>query len=273
VLHILRNKGSTKVVHFKPDYVYDIVEAITRNIYLSNIEDMHAIGCLLSIYAVSFDTFRVKGGNRLLYEAMLRGKHVELNTHIVRIEKLPKGFLLETQKGLIKNVNYFDDVVLAAPLPDSQIQLSGFSYERLPRIPFRKLYVTIVYGCINPVYFGLNSELDVPATVLTTNATTIFNSLGIIKNINDTYTVSKIFSQEPMNDGDLDRIYSTRVNTWTHSWDSPGAYPILDAKDNWHLPTKIQGLYYINSMEYWISTQETEAIQAKNIAYQIVTRK
>jgi prenylcysteine oxidase/farnesylcysteine lyase len=255
-----------------PLYVYDIMEAVSRNIYLSNVQDLHAMGCLLAIYAVSFDSFRIKGGNSQLYEAMLRDSTVRLNTPVIRIEKLPSGFLIESWNGNKPNVEYFDHVVMAGPFADSQIQLIGFEYERFPRIEYRRVYVTIVYGQINTSYFGIERELDLPVATLTTNSTVDFHSIGIIKTLNETHTVSKIFSQEPMKEVVLDQIYKERIQVWEHSWDRPGAYPILKAKENWHLPTKIQGLWYINSMEYWLSTQETESIQAKNVAVQIANK-
>jgi prenylcysteine oxidase/farnesylcysteine lyase len=255
--------------HINPEYVYDIVEAISRNIYLSNVEDLHAVGCLLSIYATSFDTYRIKGGNRLLYEAMLRSSSVRLNTSVTRIEKLSNGFLVESWNGMKPTVEHFDQVVMAAPLADSQIQLIGFEYERFPRIEYRRLYVTIVHGQINASYFGVDREMDIPTATLTTNSTNDFHSLGIVKTLNDTHTISKIFSREPMKMDLLRQLYKHLVQVWEFSWDRPGAYPILRPKDNWHLPTRIQGLWYINSMEFWLSTQETESIQARNVAIQI----
>lgn len=78
-----------------------------------------------------------------------------------------------------------------------------------------------------------------------------------------------MFSKKMISDGILDKIFKNRIQVWRHSWDQPGAYPRLDPRSNWNVPVNIQGLWYINGLEGWISTQETETLAARNIAIQI----
>ncbi|KAF8989771.1 hypothetical protein BGZ52_000488, partial [Haplosporangium bisporale] len=101
-------------------YSEEIVEVATRVNYGSNLDEIHALGALVTMAAD--DALQIKGGNFQIFEGMI-GKsqaNVRLNTKIARVRKLvpeyegadPRFEVITTtgQKEI------FDHIVIAAPI-------------------------------------------------------------------------------------------------------------------------------------------------------------
>lgn len=101
-------------------YSEEIVEVATRVNYGSNLDEIHALGALVTM--VADDALQIKGGNFQIFEGMI-GKsqaNVRLNTKIARVRKLapeyegadPRFEVITTtgQKEI------FDNIVIAAPI-------------------------------------------------------------------------------------------------------------------------------------------------------------
>lgn len=74
------------------------------------------MGCVLALYCANFATFRVKGGNYLIYENMLKETPVKLNTPVSMIEKVQEGFFLTYQENGLSKTDFYDIVVIASPI-------------------------------------------------------------------------------------------------------------------------------------------------------------
>ncbi|KAJ3321392.1 hypothetical protein HDV06_004377 [Boothiomyces sp. JEL0866] len=254
-------------------FVDEFISSITRNIYLNDATNLHAFSCLVGFYTSLDDMFTIKEGNYKLYKHMLEGSTVKLETKVTQIEKLKDGFELTFEKGGVKSSKIYNQIVLATPLESSGIELKGFppSIQRaqFPQLEFTKLYVTVVLGELNYNYFGLSKHSDIPQTILTPAGHAPFNCMGINHVVNETTAVVKFFSEKPIPESELNALFFKISNIWKQDWIYPGSYPVLRPQNHWNLPTKVQGLWYINSFEQWVSTMETETIAAKNIAIQI----
>jgi len=75
--------------------------------------------------------------------------------------------------------------------------------------------------------------------------------------------VVKIFSNKPVSDTLLDRLFGSSTISWVrrHEWDS---YPLLTPTDRFPKIEVDENLYYSNAMESLVSTMETSTVAAKN---------
>ncbi|KAG0262511.1 hypothetical protein BG011_010094 [Mortierella polycephala] len=285
-------------------YTKEIVEVATRVNYGSNLNEIHALGALVTMAAE--DALQVQDGNFQLFEGMVgRSKaHVRLNTKVMRVRKvapLHKGaeprFEVTTASG---HSEIFDSVVIAAPIHSTNIDFD-LDLPPQPKVNYRTIHATFVRGHINPAYFNMTSADKLPSHILTTNTDAEFTSLSIQVRLSTGETVTKIFSPEPIQADLLDRLYSSRTWVKQKVWKAyPRMQPIpasLDvdpisngaekslqllqeqhvfgqqphqrqsaASAAWGKVEIVPGVFYLNAFEPLISAMETETIAGKNIA-------
>ncbi|KAF9401629.1 hypothetical protein BGX21_001096, partial [Mortierella sp. AD011] len=277
-------------------YNTEVVEVATRVNYGSNLHEIHALGALVTMAAD--DAFQIQGGNFQIFEGMVgRSKaNVRLGTKIARIQRLKSKsndtesrFEITTTTG---QKEIFDTIIIAAPIQSTDIKFD-FDMPPVPEVKYRTIYATFVLGHVNPAYFNVASAKDFPAHILTTNSGAEFISLSIQTTLKNGETITKIFSQDPIQDELLDRLYSNR--TWVKSklWkayphleplpltDSDPLTPLNEEKLQeqqqqqqqqqlsqaaWGKVEVVPGLFYVNAFEPLISTMETETIAGKNVA-------
>ncbi|KAJ3259665.1 hypothetical protein HK103_001926 [Boothiomyces macroporosus] len=125
-------------------FVDEFISSITRNIYLNDASNLHAFSCLVGFYTSLDDMYTIKDGNYKLYEHMLEGSSVNLQTKVTVIEKMDDGFELTFEKDGVESTKRYDKVVLATPLESSGIELKGFPVTvqsaQFPHLEFTKLY-------------------------------------------------------------------------------------------------------------------------------------
>mmetsp|Transcript_7860 Transcript_7860/g.11658 ORF Transcript_7860/g.11658 Transcript_7860/m.11658 type:complete len:500 (+) Transcript_7860:35-1534(+) len=191
---------------------------------------------------------------------------VRLNTKVTSIKRHQVSFSVQKQHDVAR----FDKVVLAAPLFESNIHLSKPLTYNLPRLPYQTVHVTIVCGVFksnNSIFPNLSTS-PYPIELITTDATT--NEFSIVSISLKKPSLSrpgefiyKIFSFRPVDSVVLDDLFEfSRV--WRHSWK---AYPFLPPQTQKNHPIRLDSsTYYVNALEQYISTMETELIAAKNVA-------
>ncbi|KAJ3053894.1 hypothetical protein HK097_003132 [Rhizophlyctis rosea] len=256
-------------------FVTEFIGGITKNTYLQEIAKTSAFGGAIALYSGTNDLFHVKGGNYQIYQRMVQDEDVKLKNSVESVERVEKDgrttFVVEGQDHVKK---MYDVVVVAAPLPASEIKFQGISVEKFPPLRYVQLYVTIIVGTFNPAYFGLDSHSDIPEGILVPSESTSqtiptvpFFTMGKT-DISSSVSIVKFFSPKPISDSVLDDIFSTREQTHRHAWDLPGSYPYLPVRDEeWEVPVEVEaGVYYVNAMESWISTMETETVAGRNVA-------
>ncbi|KAG0197790.1 hypothetical protein BGX28_008711 [Mortierella sp. GBA30] len=290
-------------IHTK--YSQEIVEVATRVNYGSNLDEIHALGALVTMAAE--DALQIQDGNFQIFEGMVgRSKaDVRLNTKVARVRKLQPEhegdepqFEVTTTSG---QREVFDSIVIAAPIHSSDIDFD-LDLPPLPKISYRTVHATFVRGRVNPAYFNAPSDKKFPSHILTTNSVDVeFTSLSIQLKLSNGETVTKIFSPEPLQPELLDRLYSSRTWVKHKVWK---AYPrlrpighhlnnadlkkdanitpeqnqqfVLDelkkqqeqsmAETAWAKVEVVPGVFYVNAFEPLVSTMETETIAGKNVA-------
>ncbi|KAG2129757.1 FAD/NAD(P)-binding domain-containing protein [Suillus clintonianus] len=264
-----------------PLFARELVEAATRVNYGQNVDKIHALGGAISMAASGASG--VAAGNFLLFEKFLENStaKVFLNTNVKEIRR-KSGSSLWTVHTSAGSQTY-KGVVLAAPFHQTDIILPSDLAELIPPQPYVPLHVTYLTTRSEhprPEYFGLASDAQVPATILSTyegaragGVEPEFNSIsyhGKVRKmegaegdaVTDPEWTVKIFSKERVSDEWLEKVFGNVGWVYRKLWQ---AYPVLLPTTEFP-PVKLdQGFYYVNAFEPFISTMETETIASRNI--------
>ncbi|MDR3315250.1 MAG: FAD-dependent oxidoreductase [Coriobacteriales bacterium] len=255
---------------------YDVVEAITHNMYNQGAE-MNALASLVGLAGAGLAggyLFVIEGGNWTLYDKMLKksGADLRVKTKIdkISITSTPDGlrpysYELLTHDG---QTSTYDAVILAAPpaLADLRIELDGKPFA-VAAHPYQEVQTTLVVGDLRPEYFGQKPGKLMPSTIFTaSSAPAPFKSIGTT-GWSPEYNsrIYKIFSADHvMTDADLNAIFSVVHDTHVHVW--RGAYPVLTPGIK-HLPFELnKGLYFANALETFAGSIEVETVGGVNAA-------
>lgn len=257
-----------KLEKISDEFANDIIEASTRVNYASNLNDIHGLETIVSMAAE--DTMQVIGGNYQIFEKFIEksGSNLLSNTNVYKIIQKGSKWIVESDLG--KDI--FDHVIIAAPLHQSGVIIEGDVLE-LEEVEYRTLYVTYVATSrsnpINHDYFGKNDVL-IPEMILTKSSKEFipFYSINIVDYDNITDTIFyKIFSPIPLDNESLSNYLFQDIKNveiiFTKKW-SP--YPILKPIKKFPDFEIGKGLWYLNSMEQFISTMETSALAGASVA-------
>ncbi|SGZ58766.1 CIC11C00000002090 [Sungouiella intermedia] len=251
----------------KQSYYKEIIQSFTRVNYAQNIDQIHAVGALVSL--ATDNPLQIEGGNWQIFTGMANSSKalVNLNTEVSTIEKLPNG---KWSVGYNGTLDTFDTVIIASPLKLANIDLAY----SVPDVKFVDLHVTIFTSneTLLPEYFGQDADSKIPGTILTTvNLSSTppleFFSVSIHDYLEDTQEyVLKVFSPKLFTNEDIALLFSSSASiSWVHRkefYSYPYLEPVLSFAD-FELDN---GLWYLNTMESFISTMETSALAGANVA-------
>ncbi|KAF8557352.1 FAD/NAD(P)-binding domain-containing protein [Imleria badia] len=261
-------------------FAQEMVNAATRVNYGQDVNKIHALGCMVCMAATS--AVGVASGNFRIFENFLNKSdaNVYLNTEVEEISRIPDSSLWSVRTS--SGTKVYRGIILAAPFHQTGIAISSELADRIPPQPYVHLHVTLLTtrdDTMKADYFGLSPGNYIPKSILTTShgvqsdgVEPEFNSLsyhGHVRKTNETGHWSdqeewsvKIFSKQRISDEWLSKAFD-HVG-WVHrkEWD---AYPVLSPSTKFP-PVKIdQGFYYVNALEPFISTMETETIASRNV--------
>ncbi|KAF8926057.1 hypothetical protein BGZ47_002919 [Haplosporangium gracile] len=217
-------------------YAQEVIEVATRVNYGSNLDDIHALGALVTMAANGAQ--QIEGGNFQIFEGMVAksGAEVRLETKIARVRRLePQSGSEEPQFEVTTTTGQkqiFDYIVIAAPIDLTNIDFD-ISLPPQPKVDYRIIHATFVRGNVNPSYFytpaspvrsSIPSAKDFPTHILSTNSRAEFTSLSIQARLSNGETITKIFSSKELSKDLLDRLYSNRTWVKHKEWK---AYPKL----------------------------------------------
>lgn len=122
---------------------------------------------------------QIEGGNWQIFAGMLNASEaqVRLNSTITAINKSKGKYRVSSlSKNAISGVSTereepFDTIILAAPLQYSDIDIEENLLKHTPdKVPYVTLHVTLFTSSrtLNPTYFNLAPDAEVPTTILTT---------------------------------------------------------------------------------------------------------
>ncbi len=251
----------------KDDLVYEFVDCISRVNYHQD-GNINAFTDLVSLAGAGLDggeLYSVKGGNDQMIEAVLSNKsnvNLRLNQTVTTLNNLSidgqAKYEVLTANG---QRDTFDIVVVACPLDLANISLPN--YELKMDREYQTVHANFIAGAIDYSYF--NKVDNNPQTIFTVENEAI-PFVSIAKTAYATewdLPIYKVFSRQPLDDTFFNQAFKNRKGRIHQEWK---AYTVLSPMKEWP-PFKIdEGLFYINAMESAVSTMETEAIAARNIA-------
>ncbi|TEY43701.1 hypothetical protein BOTCAL_0362g00050 [Botryotinia calthae] len=295
-------------------FTTDLIQASTRVNYGQNLNVIHGVETMVCMAIEG--ALQIQGGNWQIFDNMIQSSNatVRLNHSITEISQVQDQEkynvkTISTDSTGVSHINEepFDTIIIAAPLQYTDIKMTPNLLQHTPdEIPYVTLHVTLFtspYG-LNPAYFNLGPNQQVPTAILTTLPKNIpaptdpkdfagpvgFFSISTLRRvINPTTleyeTLYKIFSPRPLTSEflssilnsevpvpeDLTTISPTANNTITwyypHVWNSyPYEYPRVTFEEIQLAP----GIYYTSGIESFISTMETSALMGKNVARLVV---
>ncbi|KAK9719629.1 hypothetical protein K7432_004650 [Basidiobolus ranarum] len=256
-------------------FVREYLDFSTRANYARGITEIHALAaCIAAIPTTGVcDTHSVTSGNSaLVKELATRSKaKVLLNHRVKAIFNLHGKYVVLSANG---RIDTFDSLVVATPFQSAK--LFFLPRIRYPSVEYSQVQVTHVTGQLNPSYFNV-TEASLPSNIYTTineGKKTPFNSLYKIANYQPKKGIYMyhLHSTGKLDQSTISRIFSEKRETNVKVvWN---AYPRMSTRDvQQKFPVELSsGLYYLNTMEPFISTMETETISAKNIARLIARR-
>lgn len=244
-------------------YVKEFAQAVLRGNYVQNTDSAHALSLLVSFSAE--DASSVKGGNWQIFDNFVKQAQVDLklDTKITSIEKA--GGSWKVLYG--EDASYFDKVVVATPWLLANIT----GIENIPKVEYKTLHATIFTTTqkLNPLFFGLEADQEVPSVVLTVpqlDRSPTFYTVAVHDYIEDTEEfVYKIFSPEKLSDKDVEQFFGAANITWIvrKNWK---AFPVMEPVSSFPDFEIEDGLFYLNTMESFISCMETSALAGANAA-------
>lgn len=263
----------TAELYFKEEgvaetYYKEIIQSFTRVNYAQNLDQIHAIGALVSLAAEN--AMQIEGGNWQIFANLAKHSNatLQLNTEVTSALKLPDGKWSLEYDG---KSEVYDKVIIASPFAAANLTFA--SHYDIPEVDYVDLHVTVFTSTekLSPRYFGKNDG-SVPGTILTTlylssSPPLKFFSISIHEYLEDTQEyVFKIFSPNKFTDEDIAELLSESAKvTWKHrkEWRS---YPYIRPLSKFTEFELDDGLWYLNSMETFISTMETSALAGANVA-------
>lgn len=258
----------------------ELIQSLTRVNYALDLDSIHAVGSLVCLAAS--DARQVKGGNWQIFRKFIESSKADLRlnetVYLIKLDNAKKKWRVEhinLETG-DKNIDVFDDVVIATPF--DQADIKGVDID-IPKVEYVHLHVTffVSNSTINASFFGEDSQQPFPSTILTTpfnqsdeNSSDFdipFYSLSLIDHIEEKGSyVYKIFSKAKLTDDFIRDISGSGANvSWIYrkEWYS---YPKLRPTTNFTDFKVADGLWYLNGMETFISTMETSALAGASVA-------
>ncbi|KAJ2799539.1 hypothetical protein H4S07_005410 [Coemansia furcata] len=283
--------------HIRRRFLDEVVSLATRVNYMQDVDRISALGAHISMAAESDTAYSVAGGNWQIFANMISSApaHLHLNTTVREIQRSPAGsdrpyaLTVMSSEG-VEITEYFDLVIIAAPLPLAKIRVLDEQHTKLVAADYVHMHVTFAIGILRDDLFPAGR--DIPRLIVTPYRTTEpFNCLSILacltqhsmQRCRDGPVLVKIFSHAPL---DLQRVFSSV--DWHHEqqWHS---YPRLEPRNAGYVkedgnesaafrldrkpPPPIildqagpaTGVFYVNGMETLLSTMESQTVAARHV--------
>ncbi|KAI9596871.1 Prenylcysteine lyase-domain-containing protein [Syncephalis fuscata] len=287
-------------------FVDELISALTRNNYGLDARSIHAVAGFISCIPIIDKVYDIKGGNQKLVKTLVDASkaRIFLSTPVNQIERRRFGrcnnseysnamsysmrpeadpsrlaqslkscrpiWGVTTQGGAYRE---YDAIILAAPFFQMDVATKANTFADLPDIGYKSLSVTLTTGKLNPRYLK-PSPAKMPTTLWVSSSPLLLSQSAItyVDSPANGRTLTKHFSDEQLSDSELARLFVEFDSRTVHrqQWLS---YPLMiPASYDWNErgQTAIAAAaWYVNAMEPFVSTMETETISAKNIAFKV----
>lgn len=277
----------------------ELIGGVNRCNYNQDNLQLNALAGMVSMLpATSPSVFRIKGGNGLLPQALLKAVNASVRcpATVGMVHRQSDGsFTLhaatpEPEHGRGQQDEWstgrqgspaasaeqplgtFDAVIVATPLESSGIVLAGFEPPHIPARKYRQTVTTFVRGSVRASYFGLD-DMDYSTVLVADGAGVPWSALGLAGRTTGeggtpvNATVWKLFSREPLPHAWLSMMFERDYEVvHVHAWSAPGAYPAFDPPEDFGPFKLADGLFHAAALENAVSAMEVAAIEGRLVA-------
>lgn len=217
----------------------EIIQASTRVNYASNLGGIHGLETLVCMAIEG--AVAVKGGNWQIFDEMVKASATKLflNTTVTDVVKHEgKGtFRLQTTNADLDEQltpQEYDTVILAAPYQFANVTFTPPLTREPAKVPYNSLYVTLFTSPhqLSPSFFSLDSQADVPSSVITTLSRDLSEELGSRRGVDAVgppgfWSISTLRTLHPDTDGTFSGPVSNASELTAGSADTQYLYKIF----------------------------------------------
>jgi prenylcysteine oxidase / farnesylcysteine lyase len=243
------------------EFIDEVTAPITRTIYSQN-ADLGGFAGLASLIGVyGYPIYRFTDGNNAFPAHLVEASNAEVKQEqkVTGIEKAVNGSYVVTS---VKGTEAFDSVIIAAPLALAGIEFDGVNVPAWEPPQYQPVFTKVLQGVLDPTFFGLKTDAELPAIILTTKEADPIKHCSIQK-IENKEAIVTLTSTKPIPDDLTEQAFKSKpVQVLEHTWKA--AYPQF--KPIAKLPPNQldERLFYVNAVEPAVSSMETMALSALN---------
>jgi glycine/D-amino acid oxidase-like deaminating enzyme len=255
--------------HVSDRLTTDFCGAIIQNMYLQN-QNANAFAGEVGLAGaglVGGHLFGIAGGNGKLFQKIfdiLKKQKLATLHYKTPVLKVAKDRVI-TASGTVKG---FDAVVIATPLELGKLTVLKGNKELKTRLrKYQPVHVTLVAGELNPQALGGKTDKTPSSVFVKPEQGLPYKSIGLTGFTKESQPIYKFFSDKPLPDSVLDKLFTKHFDQIEHHWD--GAYPVLKPKNLWPDYELTPGVFYANGLETSAASLETNAVSALNTAHRV----
>ncbi|BDA40407.1 Prenylcysteine oxidase [Coccomyxa sp. Obi] len=250
-------------------FAKEFVAGINRIQYNQG-NDINALAGMVSLLpTIDGRLFRIKGGNRLLPERLIRAVNASLHqgVRVTRVHRSQDGLFTLHHKSssadeLVKGRRYAA-VLVATPLELTHLEITGFKVPHMPVRKYQTTVTTFVEGRLRPDHFGVEALPRGEYVMVSEDAQTPFSVIGPQKDLLNGLRIYKLFSKQPLANATVTAIFANLTVLSSREWK---AYPHFSPPERFPPFQLAPGLYLNNAWENAASAMEMSAVAAKNCA-------
>jgi len=252
-----------------------MVSAIIRCNYGQSLDRINGFVGAVGLAGAVPGLWAVKGGNRLVSEALIATSKINLvKSHVQSVWRDNSSglFMLKSMNGSVLGGGY-KAVVLAIPLHQNiSLTVENVNLDE-HRGQYEQIIATFVQGSPRASTWSRHDD-DLPDAILSSSSILFYNSMGQLSPvdyqkhqpfpISGPLRVWKIFSGESLTDEQISTLFSQARQVKEVKW---LAYPRYSSPPL-SRPSFIlsPGIYQVNAIEWLASAMEMSAIGARNVA-------
>ena len=259
---------------FEPLLIDELAAITVAAIYNQDVNTVTALSGVTALArSPTSDYWSVRGGNELLCGRLLEHTNVSLHlsSTVTGITKSDSGYTIQyANKQGIASAETFDFVIVATPVHESNIALSGFSPRPLNPGRYQTTVTTLVHGSLNMSFFGQPPSssapwmVGIPASVTDLPFSLIERTRPADGSAETSVPVWKIQSTNPLSSDLVHDLFATVVNMTHHTFQA--AYPHFTSPDPLGPLLLDDGVLYPSGIEWASSAMEMGAIAGRNTA-------
>ncbi|WP_330633565.1 prenylcysteine lyase family protein [Halocatena halophila] len=244
--------------------IHQVLDPISRTLYGQDAR-MSAVVDLYMFKAIASNSwYSIRERNSLLLDHLLDAASatIHMETKITAIDANTGSYTLTAAEPPTEYGPY-DAVIIATPLEKTDIELNGGAPPVSSDREYQSMYINLVNGVLDPTYFELGAQDDLPDAIsTTTDVDESFTSIVTLVRENGGTNIYHVTATSIVPNDLFLEVFSSIEDIERFSWE---AYPVYEPPLLWPPFQLDHGIYYTNAMESAISSMETEVMGSRNV--------